>query len=329
MARPAAAQEVICALRREIAKIEGTLPERLDAPAAARPEADAMVLRRDGTPARNGGTSAFLETGISRFDTALGGGVPKAALTEIHSAETRDAGAAAGFALSLASLLKDRRKETAPILWIGTSEIFREAGIPYAPGLASAYGLRPEELLVSEAAKLSDALWIAEEAARLKELSAVFLELRGNPDQLDLTATRRLHRRTMEAGRPFFLIREAAWPEPTAAPVRLLVSAASATPRKTLAGPFAASIGGPAFAVSINKSRTARGGEFILEWNPDERCFAERQPENPGLVVSPSAVRPDSPAAPGAILAFGSAPKRTAARLQPSRKERAARRRAR
>ena len=45
MATSAVARETVFALRRKIAKIEGTLPELLDAPAAGQANADAMVLR--------------------------------------------------------------------------------------------------------------------------------------------------------------------------------------------------------------------------------------------------------------------------------------------
>ncbi|WP_204278111.1 hypothetical protein, partial [Escherichia coli] len=77
--------------------------------------------------------------------------------------------------------------------WIGTAEIFHEAGFPYARGLHALFGIAPEQLLFSEAPKLLDALWIAEEAARMTAFAAVILEIRGNPQRLDLTATRRLH----------------------------------------------------------------------------------------------------------------------------------------
>ena len=83
------------------------------------------------------------------------------------------------------------------------------------------------------------ALWIAEEAARLSALGGGLLEVDGNPDRLDLTATRRLHRRAQAAGRPVLLLRQSALAEPTAAPVRLLVAPAPAAPRHTLAGPLA------------------------------------------------------------------------------------------
>jgi len=191
MAGGAVARGTVFALRRQIAKIEGTLPERL--------ETAAGMVRRGGA-ARNDGR---LLTGVDRLDAALGGGLPRAALTEIHGAGTRDAGAVSGFMLGLAGLLLAARRgtaeATAPVLWIGTAEIFGETGFPYAGGLQAMFGIEPETLLFCEAKKLADALWVAEEAARLKEPAAVVIEVRGNPRQLDLTATRRLQARARAA----------------------------------------------------------------------------------------------------------------------------------
>jgi protein ImuA len=328
MAMTAVARETVFALRRQIAKIEGTLPERLHAPAAAPLDADvgADAAAKTRAPAtdltlvRRGiavaSPDAFLSTGVERLDAALGGGLPKAALSEIHGTETRDAGAVAGFALSLTSLIL-KQAQGLPVLWIGTSEIFREAGFPYARGLHASFGIEPEQLLFSEAPRLVDALWVAEEAARMTALAAVILEIRGNPHRLDLTATRRLHARTQGAGRPVFLLRQAAGPEPTAAPVRLIVASAPAAPRATIAGPLAGSIGRPAFTVTIGKSRTALPGQFTLEWNPDERAFDERwgderraeagrkeRAKDPVPVVSLSGGGKDPAAASGAVLAF-------------------------
>ncbi|RJT39756.1 hypothetical protein D3227_13180 [Mesorhizobium waimense] len=338
MAMTAVARETVFALRRQIAKIEGTLPERLAAPAGAqsgaRPDVDAgpgiapeltpeiIILRRGLAVAS---PDAFLRTGIERLDTALSGGLPKAALSEIHGAETRDAGAVAGFALSLTSLIL-KQEPHLPVLWIGTSEIFREAGFPYARGLHGLFGIEPEQLLFSEAPKLVDALWIAEEAARMTALAAVILEIRGNPQRLDLTATRRLHARAQNAGRPVLLLRQAGEAEPTAAPVRLIVSAAPAASRDTIAGPLAGSIGRPAFTVSIGKSRTALPGQFTLEWNPDEHTFEERRQEratNPVAVVPASGRRTHPAPASGAVLAFPAVGS-PAAGDQPSRPQRPA-----
>lgn len=338
MATCAVARETVFALRRQIAKIEGTLPERLQAPAGAPVDAPrnptADVTPHDLTIVRRGlavaPPDAFVRTGAEALDTALGGGLPKAALSEIHGAATRDAGAVAGFALSLVSLIL-KQGQRLPVLWIGTAEVFREAGFPYATGLYRLFGIEPEQLLFSEAPRLLDALWTAEEAARMTALAAVVLEIRGSPQRLDLTATRRLHARAQSAGRPVFLLRQAGEAEPTAAPVRLVLSAAPSAPRQTIAGPLAGSIGRPAFTVSIGKSRTALPGQFTLEWNPDERSFEERRTgeelaANPVPVVSASRRGKDPAPASGAVLAFATVGS-PAAGDQPSPGERAAHRR--
>jgi len=263
MASGAVAQGTLFALRRKIARIEGRVAESFDVPKKGAAKGPAGPRAAAGP--------APLPTGSERFDAALGGGLPPFGLLEIHARASRDAGAAAGFALALSRLLA-RERAGAPLLWIGTSEIFREAGQPYAPGLAARFGIPPQSLMVAEAEKLADVLWIAEEAARLDTFAAVLLELRGSPHRLDLTATRRLHRRALIAGSLFFLIRAAGEAEPTAAPIRLLVAAAPAAPRTTLAGPLAGSIGPPAFHVTVSKSRTSIPVTIALEWNDDAFC---------------------------------------------------------
>ncbi len=312
MASTAVARDVVCTLRQKIAKIEGRLAERFDAP-------DEPAAR--GLAPVPAGSAFLLRSGVERFDGALGGGVPAAGLTEIHGIATRDAGAAAGFALALLRVLPTA-KAIGPLLWIGTSEIFREAGRPYAPGLAERFGFPAENLLIAEATKLADALWIAEEAARLDTLRAVLLEVRGSPQKLDLTATRRLHRRALIAGHPLFLIREAGEAEPTAAPVRLVVAPAKAAPRVTLAGPLAGSIGPPAFEVTIGKSRTAIPAAFTLEWIND--AFHERRKrsakDNLAVVSIPSGGQ-DTAAASREIVAFPQPQGGVAAGLQPARQQ--------
>lgn len=293
MASCAVARDAVFALRREIARIEGTLPQRLDTPAATDDAGDAARLR----------------IGVAGFDRLLGGGLARAALTEIHGHETRECGAVSGFALALAGLLLGQAKEPGPVLWVGMSEVFREAGFPHATGGQALSGIAPERLLFAEAARIADVLWVAEEAIPLQRLAAVVVEVRGNPDKLDLTATRRLHRRAQAAGRPVLLLRQAAQAQATAAPVRLVVSPAPSAPRRIFAGPLEASIGRPAFTVSVDKCPAALPGLFTLEWNPDECLFTERaNPEiraaNPVAVVSLSGGRTDIAPAAGQIVAF-------------------------
>jgi protein ImuA len=330
MAKDAVARETVFSLRRQIAKIEGTLPERLETPA----DAAGAVVRRGGVAGGRG----VLPTGVDRLDAVLGGGLPDAALVEIHGAETRDAGAVTGFVLALVGLAlaataRGAVAPAAPVLWIGTAEIFRETGFPYAGGLQAMFGIDPGALLFCEAKKAADALWVAEEAARLTEPAAVVLEIRGNPRQLDLTATRRLHARARDFGRPLFLLRQAGSPAPTAAPVRLVVEPASSALRETIAGPLSGSIGRPAFTVTIGKSGSARPGRFTLEWNRDERTFEERQEKratDPLVVVPLPRHGTDPAAAAGTVLAFKPLSAGQAGRWpagdQPSRGERAPRR---
>src|SRR5690606_33258045 len=99
----------------------------------------------------------------------------KAALTEFHGAHARDAGALAGFVLALVGLLL-KPEGRAPLLWVGTSGSFAEAGLPYARGLLRSFGIAPQDFLLAEAPRPLDALRIAEEAAALKTLAAVVVE---------------------------------------------------------------------------------------------------------------------------------------------------------
>ena len=310
MASTAVAQGTVASLRHQIAKIEGRLAERLEG-GREDIDRDADLVRHGGVPSRN-----LLVTGAERFDAALGGGLPGVGLTEIHAPITRDAGTASAFVLAVAGLLLE--KNPAPVLWVGTAESFREAGYPYAPGMRFLYGIDPSRLLVARADKLSDALWIADQAARLDGFSAVLLETRGASAHLDLTATRRLHHRARDAGHPLFLLRQAASPEPTAAPFRLIVRSAPAGLRHVLGAPLPRSIGPPGFLVEISKNRTAPPTRFTLEWNDHARVFQERAAEDTVPVVPASEHRTSAAAAAGTLLAFPAPARQAAAGHQPS-----------
>lgn len=321
MAHTAVARGTLVSLRREIARIEGRLAERLEPPREAEADDSAMLLRRAGIAVHDS-----LPLGVEAFDRAAGGGIPRTGLTEIHAAAMRDVAAASGFALALALLATDA---PAPILWIATAEMLRETGRPYAPGLVQRFGLSPARLLFAEAPKPVDALWIAEEAASAATFSAILVEIGGEPRELDLTATRRLHRRALTAGQPMLLLRAAAGAQPTAAPLRLVVGAAPSSLRNTLSGPLQGSIGPPAFNVSIGKSRTALPASVILEWI--HGAFHPRHPEPPAL---PRAVVPLSSGGEGdapalrPVVAHAGPGLGSAARLQPAREQHPARRRA-
>lgn len=314
MATRAVTQETIVALRHQIARIERRLPERMEVPCSditSLPPHLAFALRQPVLP-----------TGVMSFDTALGGGLPLSGLIELHSEAVRDSAATIGFALALSHLRDKIDKANAPLLWIGTTEIFREAGRPHAPGLASRFALAPSRLLVAEASKLVDALWIAEEAANTGLFCTILLELRGSPKALDLTATRRLHRRALITGRPFYIIRQSGAAQPTAAPLRLHIGAGPAAERHTLNGPLSGSIGPPAFRVTINKTRARLTSTFTLEWNHD--AFQQKlDPTHSGALVSVPAGQPADAVTLRTVLAFPCADERPG--VQPSREQHAAR----
>lgn len=305
MATNAVAREAVCALRREIARIEGRLPERFESPVTAPAQKDEMLLRRSGLPS----SAQTLTTGAASLDAALGGGLPLGALTEIHGRQTRDAGAVAGFTLALCARTRKADSRESPLLWITCSEVIAEAGRPYAPGLIHRFGFSASSILLADIHRLEDALWVAEEAASLSGFSAVILEIRGHSRKLDLTATRRLHRRAQNAARPFFLLRQAGLPEPTAAPVRLIVSPAPAGERRVLSRFLTGSIGPPAFLTEIGRSRSAIPAKAVLEWNRNECAFHERTDpadgtQDFGAVAALSGERPHFAHPAGAQLAL-------------------------
>ena len=106
MARPALAQERVFALRETIARLEGrALPEQAAAEAGLLAERLAECPDRAVAPQVRA-EEARLKSNVAAFDQALEGGLPRDALTEIRCLGFRHAGAASGFALSLAALLQ-------------------------------------------------------------------------------------------------------------------------------------------------------------------------------------------------------------------------------
>lgn len=306
MAGNAEARETVFALRREIARIEGRLAERLE-PAGGAEGSEAAVLARRNGMAETG----LMPIGVEVLDRALGGGLPRAALTEIHGARMDDAGAVSGFALGMAAMIIGQMKESQPLLWIAAGGMSAEAGSLYAPGILSRYGIPPERLIMSSPRRLEDALWLAEEAAALAALALVVLEVEASPRKLDLTATRRLHRRTQLAGRPLFLLRHAGRPEPTAAAVRFQIAAAPAAERPLLSGTLVGSIGPPAVTVTISRSRNHMPASATLEWSDDARAWRHRKiavfgrPPDSGSLAALSADGSHPAPALGAVVANG------------------------
>src|ERR1700750_393163 len=93
-----------------------------------------------------------LELGVAPLDAALGGGLAGATLHEISAATPLHLGAAAGFALALATLARAPGKET---LFITIDFDTHEPGALYGPGLDQ-FGLATDRLLIARVARPVD-----------------------------------------------------------------------------------------------------------------------------------------------------------------------------
>lgn len=307
MANHAAAQERLVALRQQIARLEGkTAPASV---AASQAEAEfRSEWQKDEV------RHARLPLDISEIDALLEGGLPLDGMTEIRSRGMADAGAASGFALSLAAYLKSKGN-AAPVLWVADVVSTMEAGLPYGAGLQQ-FGLKPEDFLYASPRKLLDALWLAEAALASGALAATILEIPGNPKHFGLTESRRLSLRAKASGCPIFLLRHGGEEEAGSACFRFLAEPAPALGRRLPDGSvLGGSIGHPVFELTLEKSRNPAPFSFLLEWNPHDRQFSlgERAAEHaasrgqethPGSRFPASSDRPDRQDIMGAILAY-------------------------
>lgn len=286
------------ALRETIAKLEeGHDLARVKSGAMAS-QALAGLSARRGKSGWQAAPSAMslssLSFGIEGLDQALGGGLCLSGMTEIRHDETRESGTASGFVLGLVAMVQ-RLKPQQPVLWIFEQQAGQEGGLPYGLGLA-AYGVKTGQLFFSCLPRRVDALWLAETALSAPIFSAIILELRGNHEDFGLTEGRRLQVRAKAQNTALLLLRQAGQAETGAAPFRLHVKPALAGQRcfraqPTLSqpsfegalGPQAPhsapryflpnSLGNPAFAVCVEKSRTALSFQTLVEWSFHEHRF--------------------------------------------------------
>jgi protein ImuA len=245
--------------------------------------------------------------GAGEVDALISGGLPLAALHEIHSAEAlineqgtrrEDGHCAAGFALMLALRARSAADlEARPVLWVREEARIRRGGHIYAPGLVE-LGVDPGGVLFVDAPDPLASLRSAVEGARSDAMAAVIVEIAGNPRILDLTATRRLAVAAAASATPVLLVRVGARMVPSAAYSRWRIAPA---PSQALA---AQAPGHPVFAATLTRHR--RGiPEFTryLEWDRDRQCFAlQNSPAveragagtaNPGAGAALAAVRKD------------------------------------
>lgn len=207
-------------------------------------------------------------------DACLKGGLPKGALHEVFASEPGCEAAASGFVAGLAA----RVGEGKTLLWIRQDFSALEFGELSAPGLLE-MGLDPKRVLTLRAPDVTGALRASGDALSCTGLGAVVIEIPGAEKKLDLVTSRRLTLAAAKNGVTAFLLRFAAKPDASSAETRWLISPAPSAKEKD-------DWGFPAFNAVLARNRHGLTGEWVMEWNGDERLF--REPAHRSALVSVS-----------------------------------------
>jgi len=223
---------------------------------------EAMHLAEEGCEAGPRRGEGELALGISALDRALQGGLARGALHEIAPSGPLHMGAAAGFALALAGLAQQGRRQ---MLWIQQDFAALEGGEIYAPGLAL-YGLAVEQFLLLRVAKPMEALWAMEEALSSQAFASLVMELASGSDA-DLTATRRLQLAAREGDTLALLLRQQKSGQASAATTRWEISALPGLPDE-LGG-----LGKPRFGLNLTRNRRGPCGSWAVTWDRQKGCF--------------------------------------------------------
>jgi protein ImuA len=238
----------IAALRARIAAIERATAGGATGPVAASPVAASPVAGADHAAGEG-----------ADFPGALAPG----ALHEVVGPGVAAFASAAGFVLGLVRARgAGLARRAAPVLWCLRGESWREAGVPYGPGLA-AFDLDPARLVIARARRDADVLWAMEEGLRTPGLAAVI----GEVGALDFRASRRLQlAAAARGGTAVVLRRDEAQP------------ASAALTRWRVAPAPGAGIGGDGRLARWRAERTrcrgGRPGEWLVEWDDETGGFA-------------------------------------------------------
>lgn len=224
----------------------------------------ARIAALEKRPPLGGG--AALRSGQGKPGSLLA--VPPGLLNEIFADETRDGGAALGFALAEARGLLTPARPAILVMQLGRET--QEIGLPYGAGLRQ-FGLDPEMVVLARADTITELLWAIEEAVACRAVAAVVADIAGHHKTLDFTASRRLSLRAQAAGGSVFLVRYGREREASAARLRWRV-----LPAPSAAPPFdPRAPGPPRFAVTLEKGRLRAlpaEARLIIEWT--EHGFA-------------------------------------------------------
>lgn len=227
--------------------------------------------------------SRAVPTGHDGLDGALGGGLLRGRVHELHVAGAGEAGSGAGFAGVLAQCFGGE------LLWLREETAERDMGRLHAAGMAE-IGFDPARLILGVLPDAAAVLRCAADAIRCPALGAVVIELWGDPRPLDLTATRRLALAAEGSGVTALLLRVAGHEAPSAAQTRIGVAPA---PSAALA---ANAPGHPAWHIELLRQRgRPDGGAWRVEWDRASGALRDQEHDSEtvsGAVVPVSGDRP-------------------------------------
>jgi protein ImuA len=229
--------------------------------------------------------------GHAGVDACLKGGLLKGALHEVFAGDAGAEAAASAFAMALGF----RAGEAKTLLWIRQDFSALEFGELSATGFLE-LGLDPSRVLLLRVGDVTSALRAAGDALTCAALGAVIIEIPGPQKKLDLVTSRRLTLAAQKKGVSAVLLRFMAEPDASAAETRWSIAPLPSSAKKEdwAKEDWAKEDWGyPAFSAALVRNRHGATGEWVMEWNCDERRFgaADR-----GAVVSASADGPPAKA---------------------------------
>lgn len=196
-------------------------------------------------------------TGHAAIDQVLNGGFSRGKLHEIVVETSDHASSGAGFAGICARLFGG------PIVWLRLKAAERSL---HPAGLRE-IGVDPGQILLIVASDTTALLRAAGDVLRCSAVGAVVIELWGQPQCVDLTASRRLVLSAETSGVTALLLRIAVTPLPNAAQTRWAVRSAPSSS-------VAEAPGYPAFDLDLLRQRSGPSGmHWRVEWDRDANIF--------------------------------------------------------
>ncbi|MCC6921060.1 MAG: hypothetical protein IT548_17840 [Alphaproteobacteria bacterium] len=209
--------------------------------------------------------SARIPLGVEDLDETLAGGLAREGLHEVYADSLAELASATGFAAALASLTAGSR----PILWIRQTYLDAETGWLHPSGLVD-LGLDPSSIILVRVRDAKAAFKAGWEAARCRALGVVLIEPWSKKPTPQLSVSRRLVLAAQDSGVSIVTVMAS----PSVASAALTRWRVRPSPSRMLE---ARAPGAPSFEVSLLRNRSGVAeGTWRLEWDRDNKCFADR-----------------------------------------------------